>query len=77
MGIGIKELLIILLIVGLVFGTKKLRGLGGDLGTAIKSFRNAFREEEDKPSGDEEHKNGAAIEGGTGTGSSQQREQTK
>ena len=46
MGIGVQELLIILLIVGLVFGTKKLKNIGGDLGSAIKGFRDAFREGE-------------------------------
>jgi sec-independent protein translocase protein TatA len=39
MGIGFKELLVILVVVLLVFGTKKLRSLGGDLGSAIKDFK--------------------------------------
>lgn len=39
MGIGIKELLLILLVVVLVFGTSRLKGLGTDLGAAIRSFR--------------------------------------
>jgi sec-independent protein translocase protein TatA len=39
MGIGFKELLVILIVVLLVFGTKKLRSLGGDLGSAIKDFK--------------------------------------
>lgn len=42
MRFGIWELVIILLIVALVFGTKKLRGIGGDLGGAIKGFKNAI-----------------------------------
>ena len=59
MGIGFRELLVILLIVALVFGTRKLKGLGGDLGSAIKSFRDAFREGEDKSaSGNEPEKTG-------------------
>lgn len=37
--ISIWQLLILLLIVVLVFGTKKLRGMGGDLGSAIRDFR--------------------------------------
>lgn len=50
MGIGMSELLMILVIVVLVFGTKKLRTLGGDLGSAIKSFRQSMAEgEQDKP----------------------------
>ena len=47
MGISIWQLLIILLIVALLFGTKKLRNIGGDLGNAIKSFRSAIKEGED------------------------------
>lgn len=42
MGIGIWELVLLLLIVLLLFGTKRLRNVGGDLGTAIKSFRSAL-----------------------------------
>jgi len=45
MGIGIKELVVILLIVVLVFGTKKLRGVGGDVGGWIRDFRKAMKEE--------------------------------
>ena len=49
MGIGIKDLLVILVIVIVLFGTKKLRNIGADLGGAIKSFRAAVKEgEEDK-----------------------------
>lgn len=47
MGISIWQLLIILVIVILLFGTKRLRGLGTDLGSAIKSFRSAVKEGED------------------------------
>ena len=43
---SLYELLIILLIVALLFGTKKLRSIGGDLGSAVKSFRTAIKEEE-------------------------------
>jgi len=44
--------LVVLVIVALVFGTKKLRNMGGDLGTAIKSFRKGLSDgdEADKPS---------------------------
>ena len=41
-GISIWQLAIILVIVVLIFGTKKLRGMGGDLGGAVKSFRKAM-----------------------------------
>jgi len=38
--------LIVLLVVVLVFGTKKLRSLGGDLGGAVKGFKEGMREDE-------------------------------
>ena len=46
MNLSIGELLILLVIVALLFGTKRLRNLGGDLGAAIKGFRTAMREGE-------------------------------
>ena len=46
MGIGIKELLIILVVVLLVFGTKKLRTIGSDLGSAVKGFKKSMGEGE-------------------------------
>jgi len=52
MGISIWQLLIILAIVLVLFGAKRLRGIGGDLGGAIKGFRKAMKEE-DAPAGDE------------------------
>ena len=48
-GIGPGSLLLILLIVLLLFGTKKLRSLGSDLGGAIRSFRKAVNTEESEP----------------------------
>lgn len=45
-GIGIWQLLIILLIVVMLFGTKKLRNLGSDLGGALKGFKNAMADDE-------------------------------
>ncbi len=44
MGISIWQLLIVLMIAIVLFGTKKLRNLGSDLGDAIKSFRQAVKE---------------------------------
>ena len=41
--------LIVLAIVLLIFGTKKLRSLGGDLGSAIKNFKQSMKDEENKP----------------------------
>jgi sec-independent protein translocase protein TatA len=49
-GISIWQLLIILAIVLLVFGTKRLKTLGGDLGSAIKGFRKAMDKDEEKDS---------------------------
>lgn len=48
-GISIWQLLIILLIVVLLFGTKKLRNMGGDIGSALKNFRKAVKD----PDGEE------------------------
>lgn len=46
-GISIWQLLIILLIVFMLFGTKKLRNLGSDLGGALKGFKTAMKDDED------------------------------
>ncbi|MGB1090674.1 MAG: twin-arginine translocase TatA/TatE family subunit [Oceanobacter sp.] len=43
-GISIWQLLIILAIVIMIFGTKKMRNLGGDLGSAIKNFKSAIND---------------------------------
>ena len=50
---GPLELIIVLIIVALLFGTKKLRSLGGDLGSAIKNFRGALKESDDGSSDNE------------------------
>jgi len=47
-GISIWQLLIVAVIVVLLFGTKKLRNLGGDLGSAVKGFKNAMTDENAK-----------------------------
>jgi sec-independent protein translocase protein TatA len=39
---GFKELIVILVIALVVFGTKRLRNIGGDLGSAIKNFKDAM-----------------------------------
>ncbi|MFM8342233.1 MAG: twin-arginine translocase TatA/TatE family subunit [Methylomonas sp.] len=44
MGLSVPHLLVVLVIVILVFGTKRLKNVGGDLGEAIKSFRKAINE---------------------------------
>jgi sec-independent protein translocase protein TatA len=48
MGFGVTELLIILAIVLVLFGAKKLRNVGGDLGGAIKNFKQAMNDDDDK-----------------------------
>jgi sec-independent protein translocase protein TatA len=48
MGISIWQLLIVLVIVMLLFGTKKLRNLGSDLGGAVKGFRSAVKQGTDE-----------------------------
>jgi sec-independent protein translocase protein TatA len=55
-GISIWQLLIILVIVLLLFGTKRLKNLGGDLGGAIKGFKKAMSDEEAKAASAEEVK---------------------
>lgn len=72
-GISIWQLLIILVIVVLLFGTKKLRSLGGDLGSAIKNFKDSMQEGKDSA---EEEKDGV-IEHDDKTTSHQHREQDK
>ena len=54
MGIGFRELLVILLIALLIFGGKKLRTIGSDLGAAVRDFKKSMdagekETEEDKP----------------------------
>jgi sec-independent protein translocase protein TatA len=53
MGISLSELLILLVIVIVLFGTRRLRDVGSDLGSAIKSFRKAVKENDEahSPSG--------------------------
>ncbi|HSG59834.1 MAG TPA: Sec-independent protein translocase subunit TatA [Pseudomonadales bacterium] len=51
-GISIWQLLIILVIVVMLFGTKRLRNLGGDLGGAIKGFKQSMKDEGEAPKED-------------------------
>lgn len=48
MGIGFRELLIILLIALVLFGAKKLKSVGSDLGAAVKGFKKAMSDGEDE-----------------------------
>ena len=78
MGFGPLELFIILAIVLVLFGAKKLRNIGGDLGGAIKNFKSAMKDEENaaedkngtenqaqlkEESSSDNSKSGATIEG--------------
>lgn len=56
--ISIWQLLIVLAIIVLLFGTKKLRGIGTDLGSAIKGFRSSIK---DSPSEDEAQERPAQL----------------
>lgn len=51
--------LIVLLVVILIFGTKKLRNMGGDLGGAVKGFKEGMRDDEPK----QEQQDDKVIEG--------------
>ncbi len=63
-GISIWQLLIILVIVILLFGTKKLKNLGSDLGSALKSFKSAINDDDEKSVEDKTSKDaGRVIEG--------------
>jgi len=72
-GISIWQLLIVLVIVVLLFGTKKLRSLGGDLGSAIKNFKDSMQEGRDAA----EDKDNDVIEHSESDSTNQQREQDK
>ena len=61
MSFGIWELGIIMVIVALLFGTRKLGSIGSDMGNAIKGFRNAIKE--DEPATEKDVASGEVIEG--------------
>lgn len=62
---GPWELLIILAIVALVFGTSKLRNLGSDVGGIIKGYKNAMKDDDDltEPSSSKQNAEAEVIEG--------------
>ncbi|MFT5658514.1 MAG: sec-independent protein translocase protein TatA [Gammaproteobacteria bacterium] len=62
-GISIWSLLLILAIVILLFGTKKLRNVGGDLGGAIKNFKKSVKDQESGATTEESTTEGEVIEG--------------
>lgn len=61
MGPSIWQLIIVLVIIVLIFGTKKLRNMGSDLGGAMKSFKSAINEKENEEA--EPSDEGRVIEG--------------
>lgn len=75
MGISIWQLLIVLVIVLLLFGTKKLRNLGSDLGGAVKGFKGAMKdgsvEEEESGEPQQLEQTDAATASGEGAKSKQ------
>ena len=72
MGIGLRELVVILLIVLVVFGAKKLKTIGSDLGAAVKGFKQGMSDDtgndkpavESKPTEDEQKKAFEAAQSG-------------
>ena len=76
-GISVGSLLLILVIVLLVFGTKKLRNVGSDLGGAIKGFRSAMKDgESEKGEGsDEDGEEAARLKKDQSTAQATQAEQ--
>lgn len=60
-GISIWQLLIVLVIVILLFGTKKLKNIGGDMGEAIKGFKKGLKDDE-KPDEITESKSNSTSE---------------
>ncbi len=60
MGISIWQLLILLAVVILIFGTKKLKNVGGDLGSAIKGFKSAVKTGDEDGKDDSQQQNKVA-----------------
>lgn len=71
MGPSIWQLIIVLVIIVLIFGTKKLRNMGSDLGGAMKSFKSAINEKDEEMEKTEEKSKGRTIEGSATTESQQ------
>ena len=61
--ISIWHWLIVLLVVVLIFGTKKLRNMGADLGSAVKGFKDGMKSEDEKPKAELSSATGQTIEG--------------
>ena len=61
-GFGLTELLVVLAIVLLIFGPRRLKNIGADLGNAIRGFRKAVTDEDAKPGAERDP---SVIEGET------------
>ena len=61
--LSIWHLVILLLVVLLIFGTKKLRNIGSDLGGAVKGFKDGMKSDEEKKSPGEITASSTTIEG--------------
>ena len=61
-GISVWQLLIILAIVIMLFGTKRLRTLGGDLGSAVKGFKKSMSDDESEQSPEEDKDNSTELD---------------
>lgn len=67
-GIGPGSLILILIIVVLLFGTKRLRTMGSDLGSALKNFKKAVKEgEEEEPASPEKIESKSSVIEGEAT----------
>ena len=62
-GLSIWHWLIVLLVVVLIFGTKKLRNIGQDLGGAVKGFKEGMKSEDEQPKQVQDKQAGTTIEG--------------
>ncbi len=80
MGISIWQLLIILAIVLVLFGAKRLRNVGGDLGAAIKGFKESVKDEsakkDDTAQANVEHKDEANKEGNVFDAQAEKKDET-
>lgn len=80
MGFNIWNIVIVLLIVILLFGTKKLRNVGGDLGSALKGFKKALSDDDtstDKKDADKSDADFESVEDQTDTSKTVKPAETK
>ena len=61
-GISVWQLLIILAIVIMLFGTKRLRTLGGDLGSAVKGFKKSMSDDEAEKTAEDDNNTSTELD---------------